>query len=79
MRALTRSESLDVARKRPNPERDLVQFRAEPEWIDRVNDAAESLGLSMSAFIRLAVNERLKEMGAEQPGPRRRKGKPSAD
>jgi hypothetical protein len=63
----------DVARKRPNPERDLVQFRADPEWIDRVNAEAERLGLSISAYIRLAVNERMERTEAGRaPKARRR-------
>jgi hypothetical protein len=56
-----------MARKRPNPRRDLIQLRADPAWIDRVNAAAEALGLSLSAYIRLAVNERMNRTAAEQP------------
>jgi hypothetical protein len=63
----------DVGRKRPNPERDVIQLRAEPEWIDRVNAEAERLGLSLSAYIRLAVNERM-ERTAPEPGRKKRRG-----
>jgi len=69
----------DMARKRPNPDRDLIQFRAEPEWIDRVNAAAEALGLSLSAYIRLAVNERLLRTAAEQPPRRKSERKGSSE
>jgi hypothetical protein len=65
----------DMARKRPNPKRDLIQLRAEPEWIDRVNTEAERLGLSLSAYIRLAVNERLERTAPETPAARRERGK----
>ncbi|HKB41927.1 MAG TPA: hypothetical protein VKD72_36205 [Gemmataceae bacterium] len=65
--------AIDVARKRPNPRRDLIQLRAEPEWIDRVNAEAERLGLSLSAYIRLAVNERMERTAPEGPPPRKRK------
>jgi hypothetical protein len=63
----------DMARKRPNPKRDLVQFRAEPEWIDKVNAAAELLGLSISAYIRLAVNERMQRTAPEPQEERRKR------
>jgi hypothetical protein len=59
-----------AARKRPNPKRDLIQIRAEPEWIDRVNTEADRLGLSLSAYIRLAVNERMERTAAERPEPK---------
>jgi hypothetical protein len=55
-----------VARKRPNPNRDLIQLRAEPEWIDEVNEEADRLGLSLSAYIRLAVNERMERTRSER-------------
>ena len=60
-----------MARKRPNPKRDLVQFRADPEWIDKVNAAAERLGLSISAYIRLAVNERMERTAPEHQDRKR--------
>jgi hypothetical protein len=64
--------AIEVTRKRPNPERDVIQLRAEPAWIDRVNAEAERLGLSLSAYIRLAVNERLERAAPEPIG---RKGR----
>jgi hypothetical protein len=65
----------DMGRKRPNPKRDLIQLRAEPEWIDRVNAEAERLGLSLSAYIRLAVNERMERTAPEPPPARKGGGK----
>jgi hypothetical protein len=64
----------DMARKRPNPQRDLIQLRADPAWIDRVNAEAERLGLSLSAYIRLAVNERMQRTASEPPPAQKRKG-----
>jgi hypothetical protein len=63
-----------VARpKRPNPDRDKIELRADPAWIGRVTDAAESLGVSLSAFVRLAINERLQRMESEFPTRKRKK------
>lgn len=67
----TKPRPTDVAKKRPNPERDLVQFRADPEWIDRVNAEAERFGLTLSAYIRLAVNERMERTEADRPKGRK--------
>lgn len=46
-------------RKRSNPKRDRIELRAEPEWIDRVVKAANRMGLSISGYIRVAVNKLL--------------------
>jgi hypothetical protein len=67
-----RRGGVDVGQKRSNPNRDLIQFRAPPAWIDRVNAEAERLGLSLSAYIRLCVNERLENA---PPPPTKGKGK----
>jgi hypothetical protein len=53
------ASELIVPRKKQNFERDRVELRAEPEWIARVAAEANRLGLNLSAYIRLAVNERL--------------------
>ena len=63
----------EVARKRPNPDRDIIQLRADPAWIERVNAEAERLGLSLSAYVRLAVNERMERTAAEKKPRGRRK------
>ena len=55
-------------RKRPNPERDRIEFRAEAEWIESVVEAANRDGLSLSSYIRLAVNRYMRSEG-EQPTP----------
>jgi hypothetical protein len=46
----------------------MIQIRAEPEWINLVNTEAERLGLSLSAYIRLAVNERLERTASRSSG-----------
>jgi hypothetical protein len=56
-----------AAKKRTNPNRDIIQIRADPAWIDAVTAEAELLGLSISAYIRLAVNERMQRSRAERP------------
>jgi hypothetical protein len=63
----------EMARKRPNPKRDLIQLRADPEWIDKVDAEAERLGLSLSAYIRLAVNERMQRTAPEPQEERRKR------
>lgn len=46
----------------------MIQIRAEPAWIDRVSAEAERLGLSLSAYIRLAVNERMQRTAGRPSG-----------
>jgi len=52
-------------RKRPNPKRDKIEIRAEPEWIELVVAAANRDGLSLSSYVRLAVNKLLRESGLD--------------
>jgi predicted HicB family RNase H-like nuclease len=59
-----------AGRKKEKFDRERIELRAEPEWIERVTAEAERLGLSLSAYIRLAVNERLEKA----PPPRPKKG-----
>ena len=63
-----------VARRRPrDPQsgasgepRATFQMRIEPDLLERIRVAAESLGLTVSAFLRLAAIERMQRMEAEQ-------------
>jgi hypothetical protein len=48
-------------RRKENFDRERIEVRAEAAWIAKVAAEAERLGLSLSAFIRLAVNERMEE------------------
>jgi predicted DNA binding CopG/RHH family protein len=43
-----------------------VEIRTEQEWIDRVDVEASRLGVSRSAYIRMAVNEKLDRTDAER-------------
>jgi len=42
-----------------NLSRDRIDLRADPEWVVRVEAMARRFGLSLSAYIRLAVSERV--------------------
>ena len=44
-----------------------IDLRADQEWIDLVRAAADRLGLRLSAYIRLATNERLQRDGFVLP------------
>jgi hypothetical protein len=51
-----------VAKKKPTastPPRDRIDLRADPEWTARVQAQADRLGIALSAYIRMAVSERL--------------------
>jgi hypothetical protein len=45
--------------RKKKPERDRIDLRAEPDWIDRVQGHADRMGVSLSAYIRLATSERM--------------------
>jgi hypothetical protein len=69
-------------KQRPNPARDRVELRADPEWIEKVLAASDRVGLSISAYIRLAVNRLMETPDfsppvetcePEKPARRRRK------
>jgi len=47
------------------PDREYVGFPVPPGWTARVDAAVQALGLSRSAYIRLAVNRQLKRDQAE--------------
>jgi hypothetical protein len=61
-----------AGRKKENFERERVEFKASPEWIERAVRAGEHIGLNLSAFIRMVVSQYLDRMEAEQSVPRRR-------
>ena len=52
--------------------RGRVDLRADPEWLTRVEDHAARLGLNVSAYIRLAVSERMQRDDSE---PRQKSGR----
>ena len=64
-----------VPKRKTNMERDRLEIRAEPAWIARATKAAERFGLSLSAFIRMAVTEKLEELERTAPEPPEKKRK----
>ena len=56
-------------RKRPNPKRDRIEIRAEPEWIDRIVAHANRLGMTISAYIRLACDRMYSDPEFNRPTP----------
>lgn len=55
----------DLGRKKQNYERTRAEFVADPALIEAATAAGESLGLGLSAFIRLALTEKMNRMKAE--------------
>lgn len=55
-----------VAKKK----QERVELRAEADWVRRVEAEAERWGLTVSSYIRLAVNEKMERdrRGADEPG-----------
>ena len=68
-----------AGRKKENFDRGRVEFKADPEWIERVTREAERLGLNLSAFIRMVVTQYMDKIGAERPPRRRAKRQPRAE
>jgi hypothetical protein len=46
-----------AGRRKKNMTRDRMELKAEPEWIARLTRVAKKLGLSLSAYVRLALTE----------------------
>jgi predicted DNA-binding ribbon-helix-helix protein len=55
-----------AGRKKENFDRARVEFKAEPEWIERVTREGERLGLNLSAFIRMVVTQYVDRVEAER-------------
>lgn len=78
------TEGRAVARKKPSKERQQpdpvaadrgppfgrIELQAPPDWIAELDAVAEAMGLSRSAFIRLACNKQMaavrKELGIDK-------------
>jgi hypothetical protein len=56
-----------VPKRKQNMKRDRLEIRADPGWIARLTRAAERFGLSLSAFIRMVVSERMEELERNPP------------
>jgi hypothetical protein len=65
--------TMKAGRKKENFDRERVEFKADPAWIAKVVQYGQSLGLSLSAFIRLAVNEKMQRMDSERPTSRKQR------
>jgi len=57
-------------RKKHNFERGRLELIAEAPWIARLSAQAERLGLSLSAYVRLACTERVERDEATAPPPK---------
>lgn len=49
----------DASIKPPEAPFDRVEFQASPDWVRELDAAAESLGVSRSAYIRMACNRQM--------------------
>lgn len=58
-----------------NPARERIELRAEPAWINRLAAAAANVGLSTSAYIRLAVNRMMNDPAFAPPAKAKRSKK----
>lgn len=52
--------STAVAEPRRETKEARVNFLAEESWVKRVEKAARAMGVSLSAYIRIACNEKIK-------------------
>jgi hypothetical protein len=63
-----------VPKRKSRMDRDRFEVRADAEWIRRVDAAARRWGLSLSAYVRMVVTERM-ERDESQPPPDRKGGR----
>lgn len=64
------SGPVQVEKKKPESERPAfvrVELQATPEWADELDAAAQKLGLTRSAFIRMACNLQIMELKNKFP------------
>lgn len=57
----------DLAKKGPQKKQARLDLRVEQDWVDRVEAQASRWGLTIAAYIRLAVSEKLEQDEATQP------------
>jgi len=55
--------------------RTRIDLRSEPEFRERIEAQAERYGLTLSAYIRLAVTRQLEKDEADTPPPRAKRKK----
>lgn len=68
--------SCSAAIHMPTKKSAKIEVRAEPEWVERVQYAANLLGLSGSAFARMVITQRMDADGVPAVPPKPRKPKP---
>lgn len=66
-------EYRQVGRKKESLDRERVEFRADPEWIERVNTEALRLGLNLSSFIRMIVTQHMDRVEDERADSKARR------
>jgi hypothetical protein len=62
-----------AGRKKESFDRGRVEFKADPEWVARLNRQAVRIGLNLSSLIRMVMTRWLDEAEAQEP-PRRKGG-----
>lgn len=58
--------ALTMPRQKSEEPRTRIDLRAEHDWIVRVQEHADRVGLSLSSYIRLATSERMDRDDAAQ-------------
>ena len=53
--------------RKKKPNRDRVDLRAEPAWVDRAARIAARLGMNLSTFIRMATSRYMDEYERDFP------------
>lgn len=55
-----------MSKQRESFDRGRIELVADPAWIQDVREEARRLGLNLSEYIRLAVNERMRRARVEE-------------
>lgn len=71
--ALTEALRMPGGRKKENFDRGRLELVADAEWISRLDIQAKRLGMSLSAYVRMACTERVERDEASAPPPIRKK------
>jgi predicted HicB family RNase H-like nuclease len=56
-----------MPRRKSTQPRDRFDLRIEPDWLDRIERQADRIGVSVSAYIRMATSQRLELDEASDP------------
>ena len=71
--ALTEASRM-AGRKKENFERGRLELVADPELISRAAAQAARLGISLSAYVRVAISLKVERDEADAPPPRKKNG-----